>query len=142
MGAKLSGGGGSKFQIEQNSDINVTPFVDIMLVLLIIFMVTSSVTFQTGLEVDIPKISSKTEGKKSPVAVLISVDNKGGIFVDGVSVSLSELENRIKSALSKNKTDMIILQGDKASSLQNTLNIIDIAKKAGAQKFAIAAKEG
>ncbi len=124
------------------TDINVTPFIDIMLVLLIIFMVTSSVTFQTGLEVDIPKISSKTEGKKSPVAVLISVDNKGGIFVDGTSVSISELEERIKLALSKNKTDMIILQGDKASSLQNTLNIIDIAKKAGAQKFAIAAKEG
>lgn len=124
------------------TDINVTPFIDIMLVLLIIFMVTSSVTFQTGLEVDIPKISSKTEGKKNPVAVLIAVDNKGGIFVDGASVSLSELEKGIKSALLKNKTDMIILQGDKASSLQNTLNIIDIAKKAGAQKFAIAAKEG
>ncbi len=124
------------------TDINVTPFIDIMLVLLIIFMVTSSVTFQTGLEVDIPKISSKTEGKKNPVAVLIAVDNKGGIFVDGATVSLSELEERIKLALSKNKTDMIIFQGDKASSLQNTLNIIDIAKKAGAQKFAIAAKEG
>ena len=121
--------------------INVTPFIDIMLVLLIVFMVTSSVTFQSGLDVDIPKISSKSEGKKDPTAVLISLDNKGGIFVDGFAVSRSELEQRIKDALLKGKTDMVIFQGDKASSLQNTLDIIDVAKKAGAQKFAIAAKE-
>jgi len=123
------------------ADINVTPFIDIMLVLLIVFMVTSSVTFQSGLDVDIPKISSKSEGKKDPTAVLISLDNKGGIFVDGFAVSRSELEQRIKDALLKGKTDMVIFQGDKASSLQNTLDIIDVAKKAGAQKFAIAAKE-
>jgi len=123
------------------ADINVTPFIDIMLVLLIVFMVTSSVTFQSGLDVDIPKISSKSDGKKDPTAVLISLDNKGGIFVDGFAVSRSELEQRIKDALLKGKTDMVIFQGDKASSLQNTLDIIDVAKKAGAQKFAIAAKE-
>jgi len=123
------------------ADINVTPFIDIMLVLLIVFMVTSSVTFQSGLDVDIPKISSKSEGKQKPTAVLISLDNKGGIYVDGYSVSLPELQQKIKDALLKGKTDMIIFQGDKASSLQNTLDIIDIAKKAGAQKFAIAAKE-
>lgn len=123
------------------ADINVTPFIDIMLVLLIVFMVTSSVTFQSGLDVDIPKISSKSEGKQKPTAVLISLDNKGGIYVDGYSVTLPELEQKIKDALLKGKTDMIIFQGDKASSLQNTLDIIDIAKKAGAQKFAIAAKE-
>jgi biopolymer transport protein ExbD len=123
------------------ADINVTPFIDIMLVLLIVFMVTSSVTFQSGLDVDIPKISSKSEGKKDSTAVLISLDNKGGIFVDGYAVSLPELQEKIKAALLKAKTDMIIFQGDKASSLQNTLDIIDVAKKAGAQKFAIAAKE-
>jgi biopolymer transport protein ExbD len=123
------------------ADINVTPFIDIMLVLLIVFMVTSSVTFQSGLDVDIPKISSKSEGKKDSTAVLISLDNKGGIFVDGFAVSLPELQEKIKAALLKAKTDMIIFQGDKASSLQNTLDIIDVAKKAGAQKFAIAAKE-
>jgi biopolymer transport protein ExbD len=124
------------------TEINVTPFIDIMLVLLIIFMVTSSVTFQSGLEVDIPKITSKSPEKKDqPSAVLISVDQMGAIFVDGEPVKIENLEEMIKSALSKNKTDMIIFQGDKSSSLQNTLDIIDVAKKAGAQKFAIAAKE-
>lgn len=123
------------------TDINVTPFIDIMLVLLIIFMVTSSVSLQSGLEVDIPKISSKGAAKENPSAVMVSVNQKGEIFVDGLSVKLSDLETVIKKQLLKNKTDMIILQGDKSSSLQNTLDIIDIAKKAGAQKFAIAAKE-
>ena len=123
------------------TDINVTPFIDIMLVLLIIFMVTSSVSTQNGLEVDIPNISSKSDGKKNPSAVIISLDQKGDIFVDGVSVKFSDLEGNIRTSLQKNNTDMIIFQGDKASSLQITLDIIDVAKKAGAQKFAIAAKE-
>ncbi len=130
-----------KSQEEIISDINVTPFIDIMLVLLIIFMVTSSVTFQSGLEVDIPKITSKGTQKKNPSAVMITVDQKGKVFVDGSLVNPEQLEEVIKSSLLKNNTDMIIFQGDKSSSLQNTLDIIDIAKKAGAQKFAIAAKE-
>lgn len=54
MGAKLSSGGGSKFHIDQNSDINVTPFVDVMLVLLIIFMVAAPLA-SVSVEVKLPR---------------------------------------------------------------------------------------
>ena len=53
MAAKLSGGGGDRFNVEQNSDINVTPFVDVMLVLLIIFMVAAPL-IATGVPLDLP----------------------------------------------------------------------------------------
>ncbi len=120
------------------ADINLTPLIDIMLVLLIIFMVTSSVSLESGIDIDLPKTASETNSKESKV-VIVSLSSNGKIFVEGKLVE-GDLESDIRLALKSQGTDIVILEGDKASTLENAFEIIDIAKKAGANKLSIAAE--
>ena len=78
MAAKLSGAGKKKFDLGQNSDINVTPFVDVMLVLLIIFMVTAPLA-TVSLKIDIPPAQAPTSPTKPPT--YLSIDQNGQISV-------------------------------------------------------------
>ena len=79
MAAKLAGGGGGKkFDLGQNSDMNVTPFVDVMLVLLIIFMVTAPLA-TVSIKIDIPPAQAPTTPSKPPT--YISISNDGELFV-------------------------------------------------------------
>jgi biopolymer transport protein ExbD len=79
MAAKLGGGGGKKpFDLGQNADINVTPFVDVMLVLLIIFMVTAPLA-TVSIRIDIPPAQKPTTPSKPPT--YLSIDPQGQLFV-------------------------------------------------------------
>lgn len=122
------------------AEINMTPLIDVMLVLLIIFMVSSSISLSSGLDIDLPKVGTKSEGKADS-AVIISLTTEGRILVGGEDVSLENLEEGIKKALLKESTSLVILEGDKGARLGNAVDIIDIAKAAGATSFAIAADE-
>ncbi|HEY2707758.1 MAG TPA: biopolymer transporter ExbD [Caulobacteraceae bacterium] len=78
MAAKLSGGGKKRFDLGQNADINVTPFVDVMLVLLIIFMVTAPLA-TVSIKIDIPPAQAPTTPSKPPT--YISIAANGDLFV-------------------------------------------------------------
>ena len=121
------------------AEINMTPLIDIMLVLLIIFMVTSSVSLDSGLDIDLPKTSSKIESKEGQ-AVIVSLDVSGIISVQGKKVESAELQNAISGYLQSEKTQTVIFEGDQKANLGRVIEIMDIAKKAGAEKFAIAAE--
>jgi TonB system transport protein ExbD (group 1) len=79
MAAKLSGGGGDRFNVEQNSEINVTPFVDVMLVLLIIFMVAAPLA-SVSVEVNLPPAVAKAS-QNPPKPVYISIKSTGQVFL-------------------------------------------------------------
>jgi biopolymer transport protein ExbD len=121
------------------AEINMTPLIDIMLVLLIIFMVTSSVSLDSGLDIDLPKTSSKIESKEGQ-AVIVSLDVSGVISVQGKKVENAELQSVISGYLQSEKTQTVIFEGDQKANLGRVIEIMDIAKKAGAEKFAIAAE--
>ncbi len=133
---------GNKVNLDQDdeivSEINMTPFIDIMLVLLIIFMVSSSVGLETGLDIEVPdtKYSKPTKGETK--AVVISLDQSGSTFVDGQQVEESNLTSKIKEALDNKKTKLVIFEGDKTSSLGKTVQIMELAKEAGAENIGIA----
>lgn len=120
------------------SEINLTPLIDIMLVLLIIFMVTSSVSLESGLDIDLPKTSSQTSTKEGN-AVIISVDSQGVVFVQGKESNPDNLQKMITDALASENTKLVVFEGDRQSTLEKAISVMDIAKKAGADKFAIAA---
>jgi biopolymer transport protein ExbD len=119
------------------AEINMTPLIDIMLVLLIIFMVTSSISLESGLDVDLPDSVSKGQSKEGS-AVVVSLLSDGRIAVQGTVIEKENLGTRISEALATEKTELVILEGDQASRLGMAVEIMDIAKAAGAVKFAIA----
>jgi biopolymer transport protein ExbD len=90
MGAKLGGGGGGRFDLGQNSDINVTPFVDVMLVLLIIFMVAIPAA-TVSIKLDLPPAIPPPPGTKVKEPVLINIQQGGGVFIGEKATSLATL---------------------------------------------------
>jgi len=92
MAAKLSGGGGGRYSLNQNSDINVTPFVDILLVLLIIFMVAVPMA-TVAIKVDLPPATiPPPDAPKPKEPVFISIKKSGAIFIAEKQTSLDNLE--------------------------------------------------
>ncbi|MDO9222267.1 MAG: biopolymer transporter ExbD [Caulobacter sp.] len=102
MAAKLGGSGGGKYDLGQNSEINVTPFVDVMLVLLIIFMVAAPMaTVSIALDLP-PAVPPKADDPKPKKPVFISIQKTGAIFVgEAVQSSLANLPADIPVAMQK-----------------------------------------
>ena len=119
------------------AEINMTPLIDIMLVLLIIFMVTTSVALESGLDIDLPKTKSQTKLKEG-TAVLVSLTAKGEISVQGKKTNYEQLIVKISEALKESSTDLVVFEGDRVSKLEDAIKIMDVAKAAGAVRFAIA----
>src|SRR5689334_7351363 len=90
MGAKLGGGGGNKFDLGQNSDMNVTPFVDVMLVLLIIFMVSIPAA-TVSIKLDLPPAIPPPPGTIVKEPILVNIQQGGALFIGDRATSLDGL---------------------------------------------------
>ncbi|HEX6860733.1 MAG TPA: biopolymer transporter ExbD [Caulobacteraceae bacterium] len=98
MAAKLGGKGGGKYDLGQNSEINVTPFVDVMLVLLIIFMVAAPMA-TVSIAVDLPPATPPPPGQKPKEPVFINVQESGALFLADRPTSLETLPSDLVGAL-------------------------------------------
>jgi biopolymer transport protein ExbD len=126
---------------EENSDIvaeiNITPLTDIFLVLLIIFMITSSAMIESGGKVNLPKaVATQSESRGTTV----TLTPKREIFVNQKQISEDRLEAALKEALAASGDKIVILRGDKDVLLGDTVKIMSIIKRAGASEIAIAAE--
>jgi biopolymer transport protein ExbD len=101
MGAKLSQSGGGRFHLGQNSDINVTPFVDVMLVLLIIFMVALPPA-TASIKLDLPPATPPKNGEKPKEPVVINVQVGGGLFIGEKATALASLSADLAKVLTAN----------------------------------------
>jgi biopolymer transport protein ExbD len=99
MAAKLAGGGGGAYTIRQNADINVTPFVDILLVLLIIFMVAVPMA-TTSIKLDMPPARDTAIPPKPPV--LIAIQNSGALYLAGRPTTLGALSQDLSASFAAN----------------------------------------
>ena len=99
MGAKLGGGGGGKFDLGQNSDINVTPFVDVMLVLLIIFMVSIPAA-TVSIKLDLPPAIPPPPGTKVEEPTLINIQ-VAGLYIGDQPTTLDTLPADLARTLNK-----------------------------------------
>ncbi|MDH5748226.1 MAG: protein TolR [Rhodospirillales bacterium] len=117
------------------ADINVTPMVDVMLVLLVIFMVTAPL-LTVGVQVDLPKTEAKVvEGQDEPLAV--SVNARGKIFLQDTEVDLDALVPRLK-AITKNNPDVrIFIRGDRSINYGRVMEVMGTINAAGFRKVAL-----
>lgn len=117
------------------SEINVTPMVDVMLVLLIIFMVTSPMLVG-GVEVDLPKTkSSPISGQDTPL--VITVNKEGKIFITETQTSFSELVIKLKHITKEKKDTRIFVKGDKKVSYGKIIETMAEIHNAGFTKVAL-----
>ena len=122
------------------AEINITPLTDIFLVLLIIFMVTSSVMSQVGVDVNLPAASNATS-QSQPEGIIVTLMTGGKMKINDQNVPNNDMgafETGLRSAFSKTKSRLVILEGDRQAFLGNAIQVMDSARKAGAEKFAIA----
>jgi biopolymer transport protein TolR len=112
-----------------NSEINVTPFVDVMLVLLVIFMVTSPMLV-TGVQVDLPKTkSSALSSQTDPIVVSIKKD--GDIFIMDSKVSLHELNAKLKAVVKEKKDSRVFVRGDKEINYGKAMEVFSMIYSSG-----------
>jgi len=122
------------------AEINMTPLIDVMLVLLIIFMVSSTAALESGLDVNLPQ-ASMTNEMKEPEIVVISLSKEGKMAVQGKEVNFENIQLEITNKMAELKTDVVIFEGDAAAQLGIVVRMMDIAKVAGAKSFSIAAEQ-
>ena len=123
------------------AEINMTPLIDVMLVLLIVFMVSSTAALESGMDIELPK-TALTNEKKDAEILVISLGKDGKVAVQGKAVIQEEITRRIASELKTLKTESVILEGDTSANLGRAVELMDMAKVAGAKNFSIAAEEG
>ncbi len=133
-------GGGGIF-----TDINITPLTDIFLVLLIIFMVSSSVAVETAarasVKVNLPKGATKEidPGSKS---LVVTVLKSGEILVQGQPVAAADLQGLFKSTFAKDPQTQVIIEADSDVAHKRVVGVMSLAKESGLSRLAIATKGG
>jgi len=118
------------------AEINITPLTDVFLVLLIIFMVTSSVIANTGKKVDLPEAVQQTQ--TPPQAIMVTLTADDIVQVNDKVVKLEDLRAHLEVALASAEDKMVILRGDKQVVLGKAVYVLDQAQLAGAEGFALA----
>lgn len=125
------------------ADINITPLTDIFLVLLIIFMVTSSVMAtdgaRAGVRVNLPKGATK-EISTSAKDVTVAITTDGKMVVDGKEVSADTLRGIFEAARARDPETQVVVQADEATHHGRVVAVMELAKAAGLRRLAIATR--
>ena len=122
------------------SEINVTPFVDVMLVLLVIFMVTAPL-LTVGVQIDLPKTKAAViSGEDEPLSV--SVDAGGNIYLQDTQVKMDTLVPRLIAITGKNPEVRIFVRGDKAVNYGRVMTVMGRINAAGYRKVALITSQG
>jgi len=117
-------------------DINVTPMVDLYLVLLLIFIIMTTAGVQ-GTKVALPK-GSKAPAIGGPKSKAVTINNEGKVFLDTVPVSLPELEAKLNEYKAKNPDFPIVVRGDRATQYQMVMDALDVIGRVGVTQIGLA----
>jgi biopolymer transport protein TolR len=117
------------------TDINVTPLVDIMLVLLIIFMLTANLIAKQAIEVELPRAAQSTSVNPTTLAVTLTRD--GALFLNGRPTTPDGLRAAVRASVATDPKTQAIIAGDKAVSHGRVVWVLDVVKSLGVASFAI-----
>lgn len=132
MGWKLSSNHDAKLM----SEINITPLTDVMMVLLVIFMVTTPLLMTDAFKVKLPKAVAAASDTSTGVIVAVSAD--GGVSLNGESIALDALSGRLKDAIDKSTDKTVIVKADGSARHSMVVAVLDASRQAGAVRLSIA----
>ena len=141
MAAKLSGGGKGKFELGQNADINVTPFVDVMLVLLIIFMVAAPLA-TVAIKIDLPP-PNKDQPKPDKPPVLVDIRRDGQVFLGSTPTTYDALATDLAKALDVPAPfeEQILIHADRYVDYARFMGVLNLLQTGGYHKLALIAED-
>ena len=139
MGGSLGSDSGRRdtrrYRKQRFTEINVTPMVDVMLVLLIIFMVTAPM-LTSGVQVDLPKTqSAPLQGQDEPL--IVSIQSDGKVFVQKTLVTVEELGPKLKNIAQEKSDTRIFVRGDKSVDYGRVMHVVGAINAAGFTKVAL-----
>jgi biopolymer transport protein ExbD len=115
-------------------DINVTPFVDVLLVLLVIFMVTTPIMIQQSLKINLPNSKTVDSIEKSTLAITIS--SQGQYFINGSVTTVEAIAEKAKESFAQNPETQVVLAADLESQHKYVVDVMDKVRQVGITKFA------
>ena len=141
MAAKLSGGAGGRYDVAQNASINVTPFVDVMLVLLIIFMVAAPLASVT-IKVALPPAAAKA-ARKPPKIIYLSIKKDGRVFVGDNASDLDTLGADLMSAIggANPANERIFIRGDQDVLYESFMGVMNKLQDNGFYSVALVGED-
>jgi biopolymer transport protein TolR len=129
----------SRRQTQQMSEINVTPFVDVMLVLLVIFMITAPL-LTVGVQVDLPQTKASTiQGSDEPLAV--SVDRDGKVYIQDTETSVETVVAKLRAITGNNVDVRIFVRGDEAVNYGRVMEVMGVVNAAGFKRVALISRQ-
>ncbi|MBI4413459.1 MAG: biopolymer transporter ExbD [candidate division NC10 bacterium] len=114
------------------SEINVTPFVDVMLVLLVVFLVTAPMLLR-GIDVRVPRTETRTVQPEE--RLVLTVTKEGAVFVGEQPITLARLERLLASLRQRNPKAAVFLRADERAAYGSVVKVMDIVKKAGIDRL-------
>jgi biopolymer transport protein TolR len=134
-GASYRTANGQTARYQPMSEINVTPFVDVMLVLLVVFMITAPL-LTVGVEIDLPKAESEAlSGDDEPLTV--SIDAEGQLFLQETQIEIDELGPKLIAITGENPEARIFIRGDQAIDYGRVMQVMSTINMAGFTKVAL-----
>jgi biopolymer transport protein TolR len=110
------------------AEINITPFTDVVLVLLIIFMIATPFIYQSGIKVQLPQGSTSEEMSKD---IIITVDAQGNVFLEDTKFDLGTLKIKMMAMVRDKADAFVIVNGDKNARYDSVIQVMDVLTQAG-----------
>jgi biopolymer transport protein TolR len=120
------------------SDINIVPFTDVLLVLLVIFMVTTPLIVQGNIQVKLPRSSALADTQVQPLTLTLTLQNR--LFLGDQQVSRADLPALLKDALKARTDKLVIIRADQDCTHGSVVDLMDLAHRCGADHLAIATR--
>ena len=125
--------------VDEESQVDLTPLIDVVFIMLIFFIVTATFTKETGIDVNKPEAATATAQKKANI--LIAIDARDNIWIDRRKVDIRSLIPNIKRLRSENPQGTVVIQADEESRNKTLVEVMDYARQAGEYNIALAANK-
>lgn len=129
----------SRIVADEESEINITPMLDVVFIMLIFFIVTSTFVKETGIDVNRPQAA--TAVKKAKANILIAIDAHDNIWIDRRQIDIRSVRPNIERLHAENPQGSVVIQADKESKTDTLIQVMDASRQAGVYNVSIAAQE-